>query len=259
MKRFRLQDLSSRIAGAVVVALLLITAQAAQALTVHGDLAGSTVDFFGITEDSATDATPLYGAPSAFGDTLVFFPSAFVSSSSEGSSDVTEGTLTVTVTAHHGFIIEKVSLFEQGDWTLSGVGTSDTFVDVSGSLSLEDLTFATGSYSDPLAVLPPGYHDLTGGAGGGLFSGSAVVDLVGLGLVGVKSVDLTFTNVLESGSEAGTSALIQKKVVGDTTLTIYTGNGGPVIPEPSTFAIWSLLGIAMVGGRWWRRRRGEAA
>ena len=29
----------------------------------------------------------------------------------------------------------------------------------------------------------------------------------------------------------------------------------PVIPEPSTFAIWSLLGLSCIGVGWWRKRR----
>ena len=30
------------------------------------------------------------------------------------------------------------------------------------------------------------------------------------------------------------------------------------VPEPSTFAVWGLLGITVAGGAWWKRRRTAA-
>jgi hypothetical protein len=222
----------------------------AQALTLHGDFAGGTVDFFGVTETSATDATPLYGAPSVFGNSLAFFPASFASSSSGGSSDVTEGTLTITITAKPGFFIDKISIIEFGDFSLSGIGTSSTFASVSGALDITDLTFASGTYTDPLAVSPTMPVDLSGGPADGLFSGSAMIDLAGLGLFGVTSVFLEFENVLETGSESGTSAFIQKKLISGTTITVDT-----IIPEPSALVIWSLLGLSLSLGTLWRRRK----
>lgn len=225
----------------------------AQAVTVHGNFAGATVDFFGVTETSATDATPLYGAPSVFGNSLAFFPASFASSSTGGSSDVTEGTLTITITAKPGFFLDKISIVEFGDYTLSGIGTAATYASVSGALDITDLTFASGTYTDPLAVSPTMPVDLSGGPADGLFSGSSMIDLTDLGLFGVKSIFLEFANVLETGSEAGTSALIQKKLISGTTITIET-----VIPEPSAIVVWSLLGLSLTFGSWWRRRKTRA-
>jgi len=223
------------------------------AVTVHGDFAGSTVDFFGVTETSATDPTPLYGAPSVFGNSLAFFPLDFASSAAGGASDVTEGTLLVTITAKPGFFIDKISIIEFGDFSLSGVGTSATFASVSGMLDLTDLSGGSGTHSDPLAVSPSMPVDLSGGPTDGLFSGAAEIDLAGLGLFGITSVFLEFANILETGSEPGTSALIQKKLISGTTITVDT-----VVPEPSALVIWSVLGLLLTLGTWRSRRKRRA-
>lgn len=225
----------------------------AQAVTVYGNFAGTTVDFFGVTETSATDPTPLYGAPNVIGDSLAFLPQGFASESSGGSSDVTDGTLTVTITAKPGYFLDKISIAEIGDYSLSGIGTAATYASVAGGIDVTDLTFASGTYSDPLAISPSMPVDLSGGPQDGLFTGSAMIDLTDLGLVGVKSIYLEFENVLETGSEAGTSALIQKKLVSGTTITVET-----VIPEPSAIVVWSLFGVSLTVGSWWQRRKTRA-
>jgi hypothetical protein len=252
----RIYDLQVRrhgllLAGAVL-ALLLVPTVVDAAIFVHGDLSGTTVDFEDITEESFTDPVPLYGAPFASGDSLLFLPPSFVSSSAgAGGSDVTSGSISLTINAKPGYFISVISLSEFGDWSISGVGTSDTFVSLSGSLDVTDNTITGDTNSDALTTNVPFPQT---GAGNGNFMATAGVDLIDLGLIGVTSVTVYFENILETGSEAGTSALIQKKLLGNTTLTVET-----IIPEPASIVVWSLLGLSLVGGSWLRRRRQAAA
>lgn len=42
-------------------------------------------------------------------------------------------------------------------------------------------------------------------------------------------------------------------------ITMMTSPDGPVVPEPASLVVWSLLGVLLTGGQWWRRRRRAAA
>ena len=87
----------------------------------HGNFMGAApgeVDFLQVTEDSATDATPLYDTPTHLTNRLKFFPLVFASSSADGSSDTTRGVLTMTVRADAGYFLDRITLAETGDYTL---------------------------------------------------------------------------------------------------------------------------------------------
>src|SRR5262245_9917204 len=57
------------------------------------------ISFIGVTEDSLTDAPPLYGAPSSYPIGLDFDPLGFVAFKSGAGSDTTNGELKFTLTS----------------------------------------------------------------------------------------------------------------------------------------------------------------
>jgi len=218
--------------------IVLCAAELATATPInYGDFAGvgvGDVDFLQVTEDSTTDATPLYDAPVHLPNALAFFPLSFASVASNGASDTTVGTLSMILRADDGFCLQMISLSETGDYTLTGLGTSGTSADISGLLSAEDLSPGlNGTISDPAIYtpspvfeLPPPMFDE--------FTGEAVIDLTNLC---VTEVLLTLVNTLETTSETapGTTAFIQKK-----TATIEVSS--VFIPEPSTLGLLAVAG-----------------
>lgn len=225
--------------GCICSTFVLCAAELATATPInYGDFAGigvGDVDFIQVTEDSATDATPLYDVPVHLPNALAFIPLTFASVASNGTSDTTTGTLTLTLRADAGFWLETITLAETGDYTLTGLGTIGTSADITGMLSAEDLSPGlNGTISDaatytptPAFELPPAMFDE--------FTGEAVIDLTGLGITEVR---LTLENTLETTSEAspGTTAFIQKN-------TVLIGATSVLIPEPGTLGLLAFAGL----------------
>ena len=67
----------------------------------YGNFSGANVNFLQVTEDSATDPTPLFGPPTVAGDGMTFSPTAaFSANASSGSIDLTDGKLNTTIQAN---------------------------------------------------------------------------------------------------------------------------------------------------------------
>ena len=240
------------------LAALIVSAPASAVPINHGDFVGSTVTYLQVTEDSGTDATPLFGAPSVFADVLDFNPVSFNSSSTgAGGVDITDGTLTFMVTANPGNVIDELAFSEAGDFTLTGPGGVGTFAGVTSSIFI-DIVEVDGSGITPVQVITSmtfapsaGNWDLLNDGPGplnGIWTGGATVDLL-QALIdenvpftsGVTKVNVSLDNTLSTTSEDGTSSFIAKK---DTKgLSVTT-------PEPSTVVLLAggLLALA--------RRRG---
>lgn len=202
---------------------------------------GSDPDFLNVTEDSITDPTPLFGAPTRVGNSLLFFPTAYASSSSNGTADTTSGTLSMMVLAKPGFFLDTIRIREFGDWTLSGVGSSATSATVNGALFVTDIVPGVfGVFNDILSVTPGMPQTLAGGPSFGVWDGVVEIDLSGLN---ITMIQLQFNNNLQTTSEAGTTAFIQKKVVQGPSIIID-------IPAPSAVAAFGLFGALAA-----RRRR----
>jgi len=228
----------------------------------HGSFSGTTVDFVAVTEDSTTDDVSLpggalFGAPSLVNDTLVFStPNFAASASGAGGSDTVNGKLTLTINAKPGFFIERIAISEVGDYLLGGFGGAGTAASVFGGLAVTDLTFSTGTFTDPVSVLPKSTFSHATLDFTGTYSGAAEIDFVNdLFLVGITSVSVDFENNLMATSEAFTTSTIKTAFEALQGITVGTAPG-PVIPEPSSFLLAAMaVGCGAVRWRAGQRRR----
>lgn len=261
----RFNSVGSVIKSLIVCTSVLVAALPVGAATIsYGNVAGSTVVYQNVTESSGTDAPPLFGAPSIFGDTLDFNPIGFTASSSGGGApDITDGQLNFTIKANSGYIIPFVNFSERGDFTLAGTGTALTYASVSATvfidiLEVDGVTITPLSLSASLVFSPVagGGFTLPGfpGPGSTLWTGSLMWDVNASltaanipFLYGATKIDFALDNTLVAASEAGSSAFIAKKDFKGLGITVFNPN----VPEPSVLAI-TLCGGLLVFRRFRR-------
>jgi len=236
-----------------------LMAAPALGLSTYPGWVGTNVTYSNVQENSTFgDPEPLFGAPSGFGNQLLFFPGNFTAEASgDEGFDQTGSQLQLTIEANSPTdIIEELLITEFGDNVLVGTGTAATgsYVTMAGFITVQETTAGpiapavigfTGTF-DPGSVF-----SLPGDAGTTLWSGEVQVDisqqlfdLYGITEEATKLM-LSFDNELYAYSEDGTSAKIQKKVVSGPSVII------DVIPEPGTFALVAggLVGLALRGRR----------
>ncbi|MBX3396409.1 MAG: PEP-CTERM sorting domain-containing protein [Phycisphaerae bacterium] len=208
----------------------------------HGDFpspAPGGVDFLQVTEDSTTGTPPIFEEPIRAGDKLIFQPSAFAAFGFGGTSDVMSGVLTMNIRAAAGEFLDYLVLREQADYSLLGGGTAATFASIFSQVTVEDVTpGGHGLFGGPMSFSPSSSFTLPGSQFG-VAEGLLVIDLSGLGISEVK---LTIDNEVSVGSEAGTTALIQKKELEILHTSEY-------VPEPATATLLAFGALVM------RRRR----
>ena len=177
--------------GTFAIALVVGLLSAARGgLINYGDFIADTVTYEGVTEDSNTDPPPLYGPPTLAGNSLSFAPVSFGSSSNgAGGVDITDGTLTMLISAHPGNAIEVVKLHEAGDYTLIGPGGAGTYAAVSAAVFVTVLEVAGEDDFSPLhfnanMVFTPsgGDYDLSNDGPGTavIWEGDLTVDISGI-------------------------------------------------------------------------------
>jgi len=191
----------------------------------------------------------LFGTASLSGDTLVFTPSSFRATSTNGSLGSAFQTLHITVSANSGYYLSAINLTESGSYNLSGVGA---LAFVTGNITALDIEGTTGNQaigtlaaSAPLNVMSTttgwvanaGVNLPTTGWGGGD------------GVVG--SIGLKITNQLFAvSSPLGGVADIWKNTVSFNAVT-------SPIPEAETYAMM-LAGLGLIGFMVGRRSRASA-
>jgi hypothetical protein len=249
---------------AAICALLALAEPAFAAPIFYGNFVGNTVKYVGVTEDSGTDPTPLFGAPVISGDTLDFNPVSFNSFSSGAlGNDITDGTLTFFVEALPGNAISTLILNERGDVTLSGFGNNQTFAAAYAAifisiLQIDGIDINPIDLQGTMTVTPSGGTFELGTDGGGgsqykaIWTGSKTFDILGaitsLGVIpdlGVTKLSVNLDNALITLSQEGTSAFIAKKDSKGVSISV---------PEVSPT---SMLVVAFAGA--WLVRRAKAS
>jgi hypothetical protein len=275
-----MQGMNARLARLLSLSLLVVAAAlpalAATTYT-YGTQSGSNFDFVGTQETVQTaddESAPLFEAPTVIGNQLVFSPDSFLADSSGGVGgiDETHSTLETTITSTApGAYIQQILISEGGDIILGAfpptAGTDATGGMATMSGTVQILAALNTSVIGNIVTFGGGDFDtIFTGEGGGVnfiyrgldtaplprigstgWTGSVDIDLDALFPgAGITSAILKFNNYLAANSEAGTSALIQKKAVDGPKVT--------VIPEPGTAAL-VLCGLLGMAARRSRARR----
>jgi hypothetical protein len=242
----------------------------------YGSYTGTSVNFIDVTEDTTTgDSLPLFGTPVFSGNSMDFNPSGFdAEASGANGSDETGARLTFMLEAHAGDAITSISFREDGDTTLSGVGSdsTNTAVTASGTITINAVDGAAiAPIVRPISLTftpSGGDYGLSTDGGGlpiyhtqwtGLLDVNIAQILSSAGLtpaLGATKVSIDLANLLTAQSQAGTQALINKQDFGGISFTVNEPGGGgePEIPEPASVCLVGA-GLAgyVVGGR--RRRQ----
>lgn len=218
--------------------------------------------FQNVTESSGTDAVPMYGPPDPFVIGLDFDPANFVSTSSAGGADITDGQLNFTImglaNANGAVGVTSVSLSEAGDYTLAGAGGPPTAVSA-GAIMRATVTQINGLAIAPINLIPvnASFSDsLPGAVVVAPWSLGLTLDVatqltnLGFGVNDLATkVEISINNALVSSSETSSVSFIAKKDF-QIKLTPETV-GDPFIPEPSTFVLTTAVFglISMVARR----------
>lgn len=217
---------------ATTIAATFLFAGAASAAIYPDSIAagpGQTVSFTDISDNFG-----LFGGYNRSGDALTWLPQNFKAESSNGVSQTTNDVLKMTITAQPGDWLTKIEVFEIGDRTFSGPTGGFAQTTVSGTLFVTEIAPGGG-----LAGFDAFSQAFNLADGFGLWNGSLVVDLTGMQ---ITAVEVTWQNNLQASSEAGTTALIQKKF-GE------MGIIAEVIPEPASVAIMAVGGLLLLRRR----------
>ena len=208
--------------------------------------------FQNVTESSGTDAVPMYGPPDPFVVGLDFDPANFVSTSSAGAADITDGQLNFTImglaNANGAVGVTSVNLSEAGDYTLAGAGGPATAVSA-GAIMRATVTQINGLAIAPINLIPvnASFSDSLPGAvvvapwslGLTLNVASQLISL-GFGPNDLATkVEISINNALVSSSETSSVSFIAKK---DFRIQLTPETvGDPFIPEPSTLVLATVV------------------
>jgi hypothetical protein len=196
---------------------------------------GSSPGFF--SWENGSNDVGLFGDPVPVGNSLVFFPSNFFSSSNAGAiPPATHDKINVDILALAGQQIQQINIIEAGDYQINGTGPN-TSVNASGTLVVTPLNVAGLPVVSPLATAPA----MPVITGSGPWQGTASAILAN----GITKIHLTLDNILAARSDSNTSTFIEKKVTQGIIIQI-------LIPEPTTIGLL-LCGAPLM----LRRRRGH--
>jgi len=218
----------------------------------YGTYVADNFTFVSVTEDSNTDALPLFGAPTTSGDALVFSPTNFASSTTGPGSDITDGSVFTTIVANPGKVVSAVAMNEFGDYTLIGGGGYSTGASVGCAVNLQvqdvnGVPITPVTFQFNLAFSPSGGTYSLAEDGMGVakqWNGTLLADLdAALAARGISGhatrVYMTIDNVLATYAAAGDTATIKKK-------SLYGVGITPIVPEPSVLCLIALGALSMI-------------
>lgn len=226
--------------AAMMIALLCQATSEATPIN-YGDFFGAPgqSSFLDVTEDSPTDGTPLFEAPTLLPNSLFFSPLLFTSTANDGSADTTTGILTMIVEVEPGLLISELVIGLTADTTLLGVGTADTFSSIATTVAIQDLDPGIGGVQTfDVTYTPAKLFELPDDNFVEV-AGNLTVDLTG---AAIRRLALTIGHSISTGSENMTTSFIQAKSLDIDVSTIP-------VPEPATGL------VLLVGGLMARRRR----
>ena len=244
-------------AAVICVAAMFLCAGVARAASInYGNfVAPPGLSFNNVTESSSTDAVPLFGPPAPFTTGLDFDPASFAASSTGGVGDITDGQLNfsaVGIVSPSVVAINQVSVFENGDYSLLGVGTNATQVTAGVSLRV------TVTAIDGVAVAPIALSPVNASVGFNLVANPGSVQPWSLGVSvnvasqltslghaythGATAIEVVIDDNLVALSQPNSAAFLAKKE-----FQVHTS-----IPEPGATA---MLGLAAMCGLIRRPRR----
>lgn len=197
------------------------------------------ITFINVTESSGTDPVPLFGPPTPFTTGLDFDPLGFVATATNGDIDITDGQLNFAVAGSPANSINTISLFEAGDYSLTGVGTPATQA-LAGAIIRVTVTEINGVPVAPVVLAP-----INASVGFNLVANPGLVQPWSLGLtVNVDAqlpagqdatrVEVAIDNQLQAISQPASASFIAKK---EFIARVTTGT----IPEPASVALLALL------------------
>jgi len=243
----------SLICGATAMILGLVSTTAVHAAAINYGNFGPIppgITFLNVTESSGTDPVPLYGPPAPTPNGLDWDPTSFAAFSTGGTNDITDGQLNFTIKTTTTPIGE-VSIFEGGDYSLTGIATSpaSVFAGLSMRLTITEIdnlpvapinvTPSTNSFTDSSPPNKFGSWNL------GLLKNidSAIAAIPHT--IGATRVEVAIDNDLTALSTANSAALIAKK---EFQFAVNT-DISQIIPEPTSLAMAGLAMSLLLGRR----------
>jgi len=244
--------------GTKISAFLVLAgalAKPASASIDYGNFFGTNFEYQQVTEGSVTSTPPLYGAPTLTDNSLVFNPTDFGASASNGGVQITDGTLTTTIIGLNGATIDQINVAESGDYTLVGSPASTTTsVSVAAPVFLQVIQL-NGVGVSPIdistnVVFTPdgGSYNLLNDPGAGIIWSGSLAESVDAALaadnITGKATEIIYTmdNDLTAISQTGTIAFIEKKTADGVTITAS-------VPEPVSIGWVSFAALALLKRR----------
>ncbi len=253
MSQFKSHVLVALVA-ALFIGTVVASSKAAVITYAPPTINGTTVTWPAVSENSITNPVPLYGAPSAAGDTLRFRNLTFGANSTNGvpGVDFVDGQLNFIVQAKPGQFIQSLQWSEFGDYfvfDVPGGPIANAFAKASsGGLLITVLEVNNNPVASPLITVPLTFNPFGGNFQAGLvpasgaWTGDAFANIAGLyGSNQITRISVSINNQLLASSDPGAVASISKKGVD---IVINT------IPEPSA----AFIVVGAFAGALLRRR-----
>lgn len=208
---------ASMLFGIGFIGLSGLANQARADVITYADVMANDVVFADL-EESSTDTGPFYGTPSSMGNTLISPGTGFLSQSVNGSVELIDGRLQMTIVADPGFVIDFIDVDLFGSYFGFGP-TAAAFAHASGTAVTGAGTFTNNSL-----------FSSTGDSSGNWTTGFVI------SFPSASSVTFSLDHQLTSAAGIGAASFIDTS-----SIQVSVGLSATAIPEPS-------MGLALLVG-----------